>query len=255
MDDRWEEIIAACHPDSPVRSPAWRWHRAEQLRHLGPRAWEQADDEWVTRAGSFLAWQAEQEAGSDAPVPDEFAGIAEARRLWAKGNEWDRCLIEARLLAGASHPDIAEKTGVSVAAVEAYAHLYYDIEPRRANTGYMIHVAIGPGVHSGEPMALPLVVKMMAFAGGPHVLDAVLATCAGEMKLSYLAAVWQVPKVARRTIKATQAAIASYRLPVNQSTAIPLLRLHLDWRQRQIKAAARERLSGPILDVDSRPSP
>src|SRR5262245_17829602 len=41
-------------PDSPFRSPSWRWRRASYLRECGGRTDPRIDDAWVLRACRYL---------------------------------------------------------------------------------------------------------------------------------------------------------------------------------------------------------
>ena len=93
-----------------------------------------------------------------------------AMELALSGPESLRLEVEARLLARQPAEAIADRTGLTAAAVEAYAALFYAVADRLVHRGYIVHCVIG--LHESAD-AHAAHVRMMCYDGRSLVADAV----------------------------------------------------------------------------------
>lgn len=158
-------------PDGPFRPPDYRWQLAARLA-AGERVPKKWVDRWVRRAKQVLAAR----PGRAVKAPD-LRAIEAARELAERGTYWQKVEVEARLLAAESAAAIAAKTGLTAAAVEAYAELFYAVADRLKHPGYIIHQVIR--LHSpGAETDIGTHVRVYGLYGGPLVLDVTLAAVA-----------------------------------------------------------------------------
>ena len=151
-------------PDGFFRPPDYRWQLAVRAAAgaFVPPEWT---DAWVRTGEALLA------APPDAtPATPELAAAADARALALADPGSRRLEVEARLLARQPVAVIAARTGLTAAAVEAYAALFYAVADRLAARGYVVHVVVG--LHAGGD-AYAAHARMLCYAGGPLVADAV----------------------------------------------------------------------------------
>jgi hypothetical protein len=86
----------------------------------------------------------------------------------------------------------------------------------------------------------------LAYRGGPHVLDVLLATYAAEIELVHLDDPALSRPVPARTMNLMRAAVAAWRLPVNEMTRFPVMRLVVQhWEREQL---APDRLYRPVTE-------
>lgn len=154
-------------PGGAFRPPDYRWQLARRLAdgEFIPSEWV---DSWVLLAEEVLTTP----PGPVWNSPDLRAAGA-ARELAEREPCWQRVEVEARLLAGESVEVIAAKAGLTTAAVEAFAALFFAVADRIEYSGYVLHVVIrlyAPGSESD----LGVQARLLGYTGGPHVLDAVL---------------------------------------------------------------------------------
>ena len=151
------------NPTGTFRPPDYRWRLALRLAagEFVPAEWI---DAWVRVGEALLA------ALPDAPAVPTLAAAADARELALDGPGPLRLEVEARLLARQPPDAVADRTGLTAAAVEAYAALFYAVADRLAHRGYIVHCVIG--LHeAGDAHAAH--VRMMCYHYGPLMADAV----------------------------------------------------------------------------------
>ena len=160
---------AGMDPDGFSGRPEWRWLRAAFLA-AGGRPGPRADDPWVAHARDALA------PGGGGP---RAAAVRDARdvREHDGPTKWE---LEARLLTDQPLDAVAARTGLTAAAVDAYARVFFDVRPHLAASDWVTARAIGyrpGGGFAGRPLAGAW--KLVAYHGGPHVLDVVIAATTG----------------------------------------------------------------------------
>ncbi len=151
------------NPTGPFRPPDYRWRLATRLAagEFVPAEWV---DAWVRVGRALLANLPDVSA-----VPT-LAAAADARALALGGPAPLRLEVEARLLARQPADAVAARTGLTAAAVEAYAALFYAVADRLAHRSYVIHCVVG--LHESSD-AYAAHARMMCYDGGPLVADAV----------------------------------------------------------------------------------
>jgi len=163
-------------PHDPFMPPAWRWERARWLREKGKYARRQKDDQWVVQAKTF-------QTAKDKCVTEldhyelslKYPGIYYAERIWNEDRKQTRWAIEARLLASQSMEEIAELERTSTEVIFWYEKLFFNVIPYINSFDYIVNVVMGESVHHGlKERDYDLLWKMYGYAGGKHVLDAII---------------------------------------------------------------------------------
>lgn len=160
------------HPQNPQRPPAWRWHLSGQLLADPARSPVLSDE----RLG-ILADLADEPAEESVPLPCATDGLTAAYRIWSEPDHlWDRTLLEARILTGEDTIQIAKRLEIPSSLVDVYEQVFFDVRSRLACTTFIRHRAIG-WLDSAPPglERLPAALKLYAYFGGEHVLDALLS--------------------------------------------------------------------------------
>jgi hypothetical protein len=180
-------------------------------------------------------------------MPDVAAAVA-----IYEGEPTARQIIEARLLAGEPIEVVARRCGVPVAAVEVYEQLFFNVTDRLENTSYILFCAIGPATYEGfagdDSGAL---LKWFAFMGGPKVLDFLLGESYTSCDPLPTEGHAIPPNEAARAARLRRIALAAKVLPVNESTAVRLVRLYA-FQQELLgtsSAGAREVLSASLVSM------
>jgi hypothetical protein len=164
-------------PDSPFRSPAWRWERATWLYEHGGRTDNRIDDEWVARARDFLAAggrQAEARPTRRHRADDRHiqAGL-DLRQADPPAARW---WLEAHLLTGSPLGDVAHLCTLPVEVVESYHQLLFDVRQRLRATDWIMLHAVGTYCWKGfAGLPVGAVWKWVAYTAGPRALEVVVA--------------------------------------------------------------------------------
>ncbi len=159
-------------PGSFYRRPEWRWLRAEYLLATGRRRDPRVDDAWVAHARAAI--QNRGGAGSTA------ATVRAAHEIWA-GDRSVKGELEARLLTVESLDRVAGRLARPAAVVEAYAEVFFAVRPMRAATDWLLTRAVGYSPLRGFTGPQPAAAwKLAALAGGPVLLDVVIAASTGR---------------------------------------------------------------------------
>ena len=171
-----DPAVTDCLATNPYRPPDWRWHRAGQL--LAPRSRRRRwDDAWVVRARVFRRAMEKAYGNLDHPrLVRQHAEAIGALRLH-RGNARKRWEVEARLLAGQDDEAIGARLGIPAGVIGAYEPMFYATRHRLGYSDWVMAVAIGPRAYEElQPGDHELMAKLLAFQGGPFVLDAWLAS-------------------------------------------------------------------------------
>jgi hypothetical protein len=81
--------------------------------------------------------------------------------------------VEARLLAGESFQQIAGKCASNPEVVEVYHAVFFHVQDRLTAIDYIAAIVIGPRRHAGLTAGdVDVILKVVAYGGGPLVLDA-----------------------------------------------------------------------------------
>lgn len=166
---------------NPLRPPDWRYRRALELFNSHRPALLRRDDRWVRQ---LLGELRSRRRGAGSPL--QAAGdrhestIATALELHDGGDAL-RSVVEAYLLAAARPAEIAERTGLPVAAIEAYHACFFDVADRLARPDFIVHGIILAGAStSAAARRVDTAIKLAAFLGGLRALAELLPTPAAE---------------------------------------------------------------------------
>lgn len=170
---------------NPFRVPDWRWRRAGLAvdGRLPPS--RRKDDAWSRRAIRFR--RALGQGDTDQVLDwlfDRDPDLFDAYRVWRhRDDPHDRDPrratahgVEARVLGRQDDATIADRCGLMPAAVAAYREVFFDIAARASRPDYVMQHIVGPVVYSGlRARNFELIWKLMAYHGGPVVVDWLLA--------------------------------------------------------------------------------
>jgi hypothetical protein len=167
-----------------------------------------------------------------------------------EGEPTARQTIEAWLLAGEPTEAVARRCGVPVEAAKLYEQLFFNVSDRLENRSYVLFCAIGPPTYEGfagdDSGAL---MKWFAFMGGARVLEFLLGerdtTC--EILPTEDHAI--PPDETVRSARLRRIALAAKSVPINQTSAMRLIRLYAFHEELlgPSSAGAREVLSASLV--------
>jgi len=147
----------------PFVLPCWRWEVAEQICD-DPTATAQPDEAIIQDAVDYLR------SGDETRFPTIHA----ARQLY-ETDGLDRGEIEARILAGQSDDEIAERCGVSPQLVSVYETLFFAVRRHLGATGWVLARTVGEARFRGfRNDELRQLWAWCALAGGAFVVDEVV---------------------------------------------------------------------------------
>jgi hypothetical protein len=164
-------------PDSPFRSPAWRWERANWLYEHGGRADSRIDDDWVACARDFLAARGPQaEARPTRRRRAHDPHIQAALDLSQADPQAPRWRLEAHLLTDAPLDEVARLCELPVEVIEIFHQLFFEVRPRLRATDWVMFHAVGTYYAKGFA-GLPVgsLWKWAAYTAGPRALEVVMA--------------------------------------------------------------------------------
>lgn len=216
--------------DSPRRAPNWRWLRAVQIDGGGARASRAVDGPegftWIRRA-SRLKRRFEQANNR----PDMLYRLLQqdrimfwAHSLWLEDKAPTRWAIEARILAGESDKEIADRMGVDEEIIQAYEAVFFNVRGMLGNRDYIVNVVMADAVTRGlTERQYDLLWKLFGYHGGTYVLDAVISKFSPMEKPTRADGVGAFfQEFAVNTVK-SKAAIATLTIPINTHTQIALI--------------------------------
>jgi len=195
----------------------WRWQRAQWLlahrRNYSPRR----DDEQTGRALCFLR------ALARCSCLKGFSDIQGALQLY-KNNEPIKLLVEARILARQTSPEIARLTGVPVGVVDSYEAIFFHVQDRLNARDWILVQAIEKGANDQTEPRAGAILKRFAFYGGPLVLNAVAPYLVGGKDLF---APLDLSTAEGRREQAIRLAVATEMLPNDAETNAKLVKIML----------------------------
>ena len=154
-----------------VLSPSWRWELAERI-FAGTEP--PSSDAIIRSAVRFLAEASTNSRGN--PECPTVTAVAAAAEIYGQ-LDLRQAEINARLLAGQSDQEIAERCGVAAEVIAAYAHLFLDVRGSLSAVSWLqVHV-LGSGPHRGfRDHELAEWWAQQALVGGPRWLDHLIST-------------------------------------------------------------------------------
>lgn len=222
-------MLKSCK-DHSKRFPHWRWARACEIDAGGHKTTRQIDGPdgftWIRRA---LRTKRHIERAANRPDAMYAAMLRDremfwAHSIWAEDKNQTRWALEARVLAGETNEQIAEKLGSDPGIIDAFVNVFFDVRSKMQHLDYVHTVILGDAVTRGlQERHYDLLWKMMALHGGPFVLDAIISRCPTIPKPTNADEVGGfLQDFAISTMK-YKAALASVTIPVNTHTQLPLI--------------------------------
>lgn len=163
--------------DNPRRPVNWRYERARSIGEGGQPLSRKYDDQWVHKAWRFRqAFEACDGEVDHAVLARKSPDIYWAHDIWYSsspdaGNPV-KSELEARLLAADDYDNIALRLATKPSVIEAYERVFFNIEERRQNRGYIVHQVMGPSIYLGlQEQEIDILWKLVAAMGGPIALD------------------------------------------------------------------------------------
>jgi len=216
--------------DNPRRAPNWRWLRAVQVDTGGLRPSKAIDGPtgfaWIRRASRLKRRHA-----LVANKPNELYALVRtdkelfwAHSIWADDKAPTRWAIEARILAGETDAEIAQKLGCEPEVVAAYEAVFFDVREKLPHQEYIVNVVMAEAVTRGlTERQYDLLWKMFGYKGGPHVLDAMISKFTEikrPEKADDVSSFFQESAINSMRHKA---AVAAFTVPINTHTQLMLL--------------------------------
>jgi hypothetical protein len=217
----------------PRQTPAWRWHEASDRVTFGQRPATHGD-QWQMAA----TWLANRDRPGQAD--DLLESLSEINRLSLAafeifvGDQVERAIVEAGILAGLDPTAIAELSGQSSAVVEAFEVLFYDIRHKLLYRNWILVHGLGwPWAPRNAP-DLAAVIKKWAYFLGPAVLAAVIPVARRIRNDPHPLVNVQPPDTEEKRCELRcRLAIASEILTPEEANSLPFARLCADMQRRE----------------------
>lgn len=171
----------------PFRPLNWREERVISLLEApggARRASTRFDDEYVRKYRSFLIrWKASSAEDVRMRLFVKFPDLYHAQRLREHPSGESQAVLEARILSGASNAEIAHNFGTAPGVIRWYEKLFYNVRDRLDRIDYIRDMVLVPMLERAVAYDDREVItaekrhaiyRMMAYVGGPRVLDFML---------------------------------------------------------------------------------
>jgi hypothetical protein len=162
----------------PFRTPDWRWAAAEQ-HHVRRTRLQQWEDPLIAQATCYLAAAAVR---GDAAAGRRRPDLAAAHAIYRAGGAV-RDMLEAWLLTGEPLDVIAEKTGVTVPTIKAFESIFFHVRDALSAIDWLMYSVVK--ILPGQPVTEGQTWKYLALAGGPLILDLMIADYLGRREPAY----------------------------------------------------------------------
>lgn len=159
---------------SPLRPLDWRWRYAERVVAGGRRPRRDTLDGPTALAVDFLRGGASRSR----QAPHRFAHLRAALELHRAGGD-SALAVQARILAGCPATEIAVTAGVPTPVIDLFEQLFFHVADRLDAPDWVTFRAIRQGDWNPARPARAVVLRQLAYFGGPQVLDAVTPLLVG----------------------------------------------------------------------------
>jgi hypothetical protein len=225
----------------PFRPPDWRWRRALWLAEEGKCSRKEPEDPRVLLARRFVVlWGGAASEEKKAALADRFPGVFYARELHARGQEDDRWVVEARVLADQPAEEIALRQNTTAEVISWYEALFFDVREQLHRRDWVANRVLGPAFRRGvRARDFDLLLKLYALQGGPVVVDFLVE--GGARAKSRPASLEEVPDFFARDKRhslARLAAGAARCLPVTPEQQAAVLDAHHRLEELESQAGA-----------------
>jgi hypothetical protein len=215
---------------NPLRSPHWKWLRAQEIDGGGQKATRALDGDegfsWIRRALRLKRHydRAGNRTSAMCALVLRDSDLFWAHAMWLAEKKPTRWGIEARVLAGETDEEIAKKVGTDPEVIAAYVNVFFDVRGRLRNLDYVQNVIMADSVTRGlQERHYDLLWKMLGYQGGPHVLDAVINRFISISKPEGPDAVAGFFQDTAINSMKYKAALATLTVQINTHTQLPLI--------------------------------
>lgn len=166
-----QEVIPS-RDESPLLDPDWRFRRARALADMGVRKYNRREDPWVIIASRYCKARNRTSYASLPQLRHKYPQMSRAQEIHDHPTDSARLQIEALILVDTPIEDIALRVGESVATLQAYEQLFFDVRGKLAARDWLLPILRDrmlkecTAVYGGEAA-----IKYAAYAMGPTVLD------------------------------------------------------------------------------------
>ncbi len=234
----------SCQKNHPYRPVDWRWERSKYLRELGiTKVSRKYDDSYVMKAKQF-----QEDLASCGNELDRYTLLEKDEDLYYAYELWDssdyengnkkwevnpaRYEIEARILAGESFEFIAQKICTTSKAIKWYERLFFNVNDRLLNTGYVLNQVLGVSVHRDlGTRDFALIWKLLGYFSGSVVLDSYITGFISDDKPTKRENVEEYFKDMARSTLSVKAAISAKTVPVNSYTQCQILEMYSRFKE------------------------
>lgn len=247
----------ASFKDSPRRAPHWRWLRAVEIDgggHRATRATDGADGfTWIRRAVRFKRHYAAVDSADSSRALHTLMlrdkDLFWAHSIWVDDKNPTRWAIEARIVAGETDEEIADKIGAEPEVVAAFANVFFNVRDKLENPDYVCNVIMADAVTRGlQERHYDLLWKLLAHKGGPHVLDVAVGRVPGPAKPESADGVSGFLQDFAINAIRYKAALAAVTVPVNSHTQLPLLDLYVKYVEIERTTENASKAQTSIID-------
>lgn len=161
---------------NPLRPVDWRHRRACQLLDRNQQAARWMEDQETRKIFRFL--RRRRLCRTDRDRVDLIQGMPEVSGAFEIHEHQDSAMrsgVEARILAGQSAKEIAERTGVTWRTLEFYAAAFFDVEDRLHARDFIFnHVISASRMRKVAHAERDANWKYFAYVGGPDLLESIM---------------------------------------------------------------------------------
>lgn len=215
---------------SPLRAPHWKWLRAQEIDAGGQKATRAIDGEdgftWIRRASRLKRHyeRAQNKPSAIYALLIRDKDLFWAHSIWLADKKPTRWGIEARVLAGETDAEIAEKIGTETEVISAYVNVFFDVRDKLRNLDYVQNVIMADSVTRGlQERHYDLLWKLLGYKGGAHVLDAVIGRGTSVERPESSDSVGTFFQDFAISSMKYKAALASLTVQINTHTQLPLI--------------------------------
>jgi hypothetical protein len=236
--------------NSPMRRPQWRFDRViEMIRHRPrplPATWEDDHPIRLYRRVLVEFAIAQNDENGRAQILREAPDLWAAHMLGYSANQESRQILEARLLTSESFGEIAQRFGTSAKAIEYFHAIWFDVRNRLSRDVYVHKIIRGEYSPASEVSGNDLtyaqrgyVLRLVAFHGGPHSLDAMIRgmSTANESQSSQV--VERFGDDCLQEVVRTFSAIAASTMNIDQRSSMRLMKLAIRNRNHRMRSDAK----------------
>ena len=157
---------------NPLRSPSWRWDRAQDLVRHGRYYSKKRDDPQTGEAVRYLRARRRGEYHSHSSGRTKrYSDLHVAHGIFTE-NGLRQLEVQSRVLARQTTSEIADAMSMPPGGIKGYKEVFFDLHGCIDATAYINHAVIG--MPPAGPPPLPAFVKAQAYFRGPQVLEALL---------------------------------------------------------------------------------